>query len=53
MGRKSATSFFEFSGLSTVWSNHFWARGYFVSTVGLDEAIIRRYVKYHEHHDSK
>lgn len=28
------------------WGNHFWARGYFVSTVGLDEEMIRRYVKY-------
>lgn len=26
--------------------NHFWARGYFVSTVGLDEGMIQRYVKY-------
>ncbi|WP_345191648.1 transposase, partial [Algibacter agarivorans] len=35
------------------WGNHFWSRGCFVSTVGLDEAMIRRYVKYQEHHDSK
>ena len=27
------------------WGNHFWARGYFVNTVGLDEEMIRRYVK--------
>ena len=32
----------------TYWGNHFWARGYFVSTVGLDEDMIRRYVKYQE-----
>ena len=30
------------------WGNHFWARGYFVSTVGLDEDMIRRYVKHQE-----
>ena len=24
---------------------HFWARGYFVSTVGRDEAVIRRYIR--------
>ena len=30
------------------WGNHFWARGYCVSTVGLDEEKIRRYVKYQE-----
>tara|TARA_R110002124_G_scaffold219165_3_gene385075 strand:- start:5132 stop:5449 length:318 start_codon:yes stop_codon:yes gene_type:complete len=35
------------------WGNHFWSRGYFVSTVGLDESMIRRYVKYQEHNDSK
>ena len=28
-----------------------WARGYFVSTIGLDEHIIRRYVKYQEKHN--
>ncbi len=30
------------------WGNHFWARGYFVSTIGIDEEQIRRYVKYQE-----
>ncbi len=30
------------------WGNHFWARGYFVNTVGLNEDLIRRYVKYQE-----
>ncbi len=30
------------------WGNHFWSRGYFVTTVGVDEEIIRRYVKYQE-----
>jgi putative transposase len=30
------------------WGNHFWARGYFVSTVGLDEKKIKRYIKYQE-----
>ena len=27
-----------------------WARGYFVSTIGLDEHLIRRYVKHQNHH---
>ncbi len=27
---------------------HFWARGYCVSTVGLDEAIIREYIRQQE-----
>jgi len=35
------------------WGNHFWARGYFVSTIGLDEDKIRRYVKYQEKEEKK
>ncbi len=27
---------------------HFWARGYFVSTVGLDENIVRAYIRNQE-----
>lgn len=30
------------------WGNHFWARGYCVDTVGIDETIIRKYVKFQE-----
>ena len=32
--------------------NSFWARGYFVSTVGLDEAKIRKYIKDQQTNDS-
>ena len=32
---------------------HFWATGYSVSTVGLDEAQIRRYIRDQEKRDSK
>jgi putative transposase len=35
------------------WGNHFWARGYFVNAVGIDEDIIRRYVKYQEAEERK
>ena len=35
------------------WGNHFWSRGYFISTVGLNEEMIKRYVKYQEHEDEK
>jgi putative transposase len=35
------------------WGNHFWARGYFVSTVGIDEDKISRYVKYQEEEERK
>jgi putative transposase len=35
------------------WGNHFWSRGYFVTTVGVDEEIIKRYIKYQEGEDKK
>ena len=35
------------------WGNHFWARGYFVSTVGLDVELITRYVKYQDEEEKK
>ena len=31
----------------------FWARGFFVSTVGRDEKTIRDYIKNQEHEDSR
>ena len=31
-----------------LWGNHFWQRGYFVDSVGANEEIIRRYVRYHD-----
>jgi putative transposase len=32
---------------------HFWARGYFVSTVGRDEKVIREYIKKQEQEDRR
>jgi putative transposase len=32
---------------------HFWARGYFVSTVGRDEEIIRNYIRHQEDVDRR
>jgi putative transposase len=32
---------------------HFWARGYFVSTVGIDEHTIREYIRDQEKNDQK
>jgi putative transposase len=32
--------------------NSFWARGYYVNTVGLDEAKIRRYIKNQQSNES-
>lgn len=31
----------------------FWARGYFVSTVGLDEAMVRAYIRNQEREDER
>ncbi len=36
----------EFPGLrKRYWGMHIWARGYFVSTVGIDSDIIKQYVQ--------
>ena len=32
---------------------HFWARGYFVSTVGRDEQVIRSYIQHQEKEDER
>jgi len=32
---------------------HFWARGYFVSTVGRDERVIRAYIEKQEREDAR
>src|SRR5919109_2046509 len=32
---------------------HFWARGYFVSTVGRDEKVIREYIRNQEQEDER
>jgi len=32
---------------------HFWARGYFVSTVGRDQEVIREYIKKQEEEDTR
>ncbi|EOS93268.1 transposase IS200-family protein [Erwinia tracheiphila PSU-1] len=33
------------------WGNDFWARGYCVDTVGINEEMIIKYVKYQEKHE--
>ena len=32
---------------------HFWARGFFVSTVGRDEEVIRAYIRHQEREDER
>lgn len=52
---KSAIKLFDFhlELKKRYWGRHFWAKGYCVSTVGLDEAQIRNYVRYQLHKDKK
>ena len=49
-GRTAIRVFNKFRHLKhkPYWGNHFWAKGYCVDTVGLDEEKIRKYVKYQE-----
>lgn len=35
------------------WGNHFWARGYFVTTFGVDAEIVRRYVRHQEEREKQ
>lgn len=34
-------------------AQHFWTRGYFVSTAGRDEQAIREYIRYQEKEDRR
>lgn len=44
---------FPYLRKSKLWGNHFCARGYCVDTVGINEEMIRRYVKYQEKHEQE
>ena len=52
-GRTALRVFNKFRDLKEkpYWGNHFWSKGYCVDTVGLDEEMIRKYVKYQEKHE--
>ncbi|MFA0964294.1 IS200/IS605 family transposase [Roseivirga sp. BDSF3-8] len=54
-GKTAIMMFKNFKSLrrKPYWGNPFWSRGYFVSTVGIDEEKIKRYVKYQEKEDKK
>ena len=49
-GRTAIRIFKQFPQLKKkpYWGNHFWAPGYCVDTVGLNEEMIRKYVKFQE-----
>jgi len=45
-GKSAMIMFEKYSRLKRNFKGHsFWARGYYVSTVGLDEAKVRKYIK--------
>lgn len=54
-GRTAIRVFNKFRALKRrpYWGNRFWARGYGVDTVGLDEATIRAYVQYQERQERR
>ena len=54
-GRTAIRIFNKFRELKqrTYWGNHFWSKGYCVDTIGLDEEMIRKYVKYQEDKDKR
>ena len=49
-GRTAIRLFSKFKDLKEkpYWGNHFWAKGYCVDTIGIDEEMIRKYVRYQE-----
>ncbi len=52
-GKSAMIMFEKYSRLKRNFRGHsFWARGYYVSTVGLDEAKIRKYIKNQEVNES-
>ena len=52
---KSAIKIFDFhlELKRRYWGRHFWSKGYCVSTVGLDEDQIRKYVRHQLHTDKQ
>ena len=51
-GKSALMIFDKHANLKYKFGNrHFWAKGYYVSTVGLNEATIRKYIQEQESHD--
>jgi len=43
----------NFEGRANVRGHSFWARGYFASTVGRDDDLVRSYIREQEHEDRR
>lgn len=53
-GRSSIKLFQQFPHLQKrYWGGHIWSRGYCVSSVGMDEEMIRKYVKWQQEQNQK
>lgn len=51
-GKSALMIFYKHANLKYKFGNrHFWAEGYYVSTVGLNEATIKKYIQEQETHD--
>jgi putative transposase len=51
-GKGSIQIFRKFAGLrKRYYGQHYWSRGYAVTTVGLDEETIRKYVRWQQQKD--
>ena len=51
-GKSSLMIFDKHANLKYQYGNrHFWAEGYYVTTVGLNEATIKKYIQEQEQHD--
>jgi putative transposase len=52
-GKSAMIMFEKYSRLKRTFKGHsYWARGYYVNTVGLDEAKIRKYIQDQEINES-
>ena len=53
-GKMSLNLFHRYERLGKkYWGRHLWSRGYCVSTIGLDEDRIRKYVRWQEHKEKE
>ena len=53
-GKSAITIARQFGGRKRNFTGEvFWARGYFVSTVGLDEDMVRAYIRHQENEDER
>ena len=52
-GDQIVQEFSEIEEEALLRGNHFWARGYCVSTIGIDEGKVRKYVKYQEEREKR